>query len=694
MVEQWSSKSHAWVRFLLSLLKKTAYSAYKTTRIVKKTTNFYNLNKFQIFKKFKFFKNIFNSANPAKFLFKKHRTAFKGFFFFTPSVYRFLFLNFITVNKTTAICLNNTSDFVFLNHTNSYQTLAIYNFFQFFTKFVNSRNGFLSTQNCLRFLKFNYINHFLLLAHPDAFITKKAKTLLPLKISSLRWSSRYRSETLPTVSSRKASRSTQSQKLNIKKNSLFAKFFFYKNNILTLKFWSRSKSALGAHVGDYLNTVNLNKLETFSNPEPLTLLYLSKMFFMAEQVLRAPRSKFKFILYQVTERDYTYDNLINITRYSKNLADFEFFLFWSNYKISKTVDNKIHKLLNFSAEPSLTDKLLRFENLNNSFAKNALFGEFFSETSNVFNCHLWPTRNGHVDSFLSVTTLTPFPFCSPSPFKNLAATSFFKILIFFSSPVYLKYLINRTDAIGADSCFYLKNPSSALIFKEVIGNFVTKHFMNSKYFINSTNLIPNSDFFFLLKKKILKTFDYQKFNTNITPWYSNSLTRFIESISGKKALIKLYAFLNNYLSFYEKSHCLLWAQKLKNFRKILGPRLYLAESLEIIYLSLKLKDSFFLLNWMISIMQKISFWKYKLFFRYLRYVFRYFFSLVFEELGIRGLKFQLKGKISVAGNARTRTVLQKIGQVSHSKFDNKISYELGLIRTFTGVLGLKVWIFF
>jgi hypothetical protein len=168
----------------------------------------------------------------------------------------------------------------------------------------------------------------------------------------------------------------------------------------------------------------------------------------------------------------------------------------------------------------------------------------------------------------------------------------------------------------------------------------------------------------------------------------------LEFITGKKVLIKFYTFLNNNLSFYEKTQCAMWAQKLKSFRKVLGPRLYLMESLEIIYLALKLKDSVFLANWIVAIMKKISFWKYKLFFRYIRYILRYFFSPVFSFLGIKGLKFQLKGKIGVAGNARTRTVLQKIGQVGHSKFENKIAYELVLIRTFTGVLGLKVWIFF
>ena len=89
-------------------------------------------------------------------------------------------------------------------------------------------------------------------------------------------------------------------------------------------------------------------------------------------------------------------------------------------------------------------------------------------------------------------------------------------------------------------------------------------------------------------------------------------------------------------------------------------------------------------------MQKISFWKFKVFLRYLKYVLKNFFWAVFKEIGVRGVKFQLKGKISVAGNARTRTVRHRIGRTGHSTVDNKVVSTLSLVRTFTGAIGLKV----
>jgi hypothetical protein len=76
-------------------------------------------------------------------------------------------------------------------------------------------------------------------------------------------------------------------------------------------------------------------------------------------------------------------------------------------------------------------------------------------------------------------------------------------------------------------------------------------------------------------------------------------------------------------------------------------------------------------------------------FRYLYYVLHYFFKPYLPEMYIKGLKFQLKGKVSVAGNARTRTIRNHVGCFSHSTFSYKLIKELNLIHTFTGVIGFS-----
>jgi len=70
------------------------------------------------------------------------------------------------------------------------------------------------------------------------------------------------------------------------------------------------------------------------------------------------------------------------------------------------------------------------------------------------------------------------------------------------------------------------------------------------------------------------------------------------------------------------------------------------------------------------------------------------FYYIFKELGVKGLKIKLKGKISVAGNSRKRTILYRIGKTSNSEVSLKTDYTKTNIHTFTGVMGFHVWIFY
>lgn len=240
-------------------------------------------------------------------------------------------------------------------------------------------------------------------------------------------------------------------------------------------------------------------------------------------------------------------------------------------------------------------------------------------------------------------------------------------------------------------------PRSITTAASFINFYLNNFFFYSKTTKNFTftNLFANSESFsFVFKKFLIKTFSTNKFSVEESPLHYDAICRFLEFCSGKRIYAVFNPFMTNMLDFEEKTRCLIWSQKIKSFRKVLGPRLFLNESLQIIYFCLKNKDVYVLASWMLQMFYKISFWKYKLFFRYLQYVLRYFFWSIFESLRITGLKFQMKGKISVAGNARTRTVLTKIGTAGHSSFKNRILYDLKLIRTFTGVIGFKTWIFF
>jgi hypothetical protein len=177
-------------------------------------------------------------------------------------------------------------------------------------------------------------------------------------------------------------------------------------------------------------------------------------------------------------------------------------------------------------------------------------------------------------------------------------------------------------------------------------------------------------------------------------WYYTMLVRFMESCSGKKVYIKFNPFLENYLTFSDLARCSVWVGRVRSFQRILGPKIFLNESLKIVCLSLRYKDPTFLSNWMRGMLYRMSFWKYRLLFRYLKFLLRYLFYPYFSELGFKGLKLRLKGKISVAGNARTRTLRYAIGETSYSQFNHRVVSDFSTLNTFTGVLGFRIWLFF
>jgi len=223
----------------------------------------------------------------------------------------------------------------------------------------------------------------------------------------------------------------------------------------------------------------------------------------------------------------------------------------------------------------------------------------------------------------------------------------------------------------------------------------------NKYLFNSrdniflkTNLIPTTILRYTIRRKLLKIINFHKLSSNIIMWYYNILIRFIENCSGRKVFLKFNPFIENALTFSDLARCSLWHIRVTGFQRILGPKIFLHESLKILHIAIRFKDPTFLSNWIKGMLYRMSFWKYRLLFRYLKYLFRYLFWLHFPELDFKGFKLRLKGKISVAGNARTRTLLYRIGETSHSKVNNRVLSDFTTINSFTGVMGFKIWFFF
>ena len=210
-----------------------------------------------------------------------------------------------------------------------------------------------------------------------------------------------------------------------------------------------------------------------------------------------------------------------------------------------------------------------------------------------------------------------------------------------------------------------------------------------------TNLVPSAQgFSYKVCKNLYSNRLNLSFRENTTPWMYNNIIRFIEFHSGRKVMLDIYSFMYQSIDFNYVVLYKFWLARFSYYERRLGHRFFLEEALHILHMSFSYQDSKLLSSWLKSMIKRISFWKTRFIFRFIRYLFNNYFRFLFKELGIKGLKIKLKGKISVAGNSRKRCILYRVGKTSHSTLDLKVVHTSDTIVTFTGVMGFQIWIFY
>lgn len=672
MVEQWSSKSPMWVRILLSLflvskenlLQQKIKIINNLTKKHQKTKYKYLLdfNKNLIKQKKVKLTDLFYRFSKKKIKFNNNIYLLKNF-----NLFYYFFIN----KRNNLQNINKNFVLFYFNVYNKNRTLFYLNLNNFFFN-INGNGSFFFYNELFAQIKSYYFYYL----NCTFFFSKNIKFLQSLPDRNV-YFNKYRTGVFKDL---------VFQKKNFDQPRVY--FFFSKLkkkkfSSYWLYYWFFKKFSIKSFK-------SLKKKYSFFLKKPSFLPYTiySKFLFFHLNLYNFQLFKFKTNIFYFSQFDNINENLTILTKNSLNLNKFDIFkniliklnkenlsfnlFFIVNAYIFKSnlVEND-YSFFTFSKEQSFNLKF--YKNLADIFIKNKNKIKSFTGTSFVDN---WPKFKGYKFNFFKLPN---------NQLNFFFYSSCFEIItFFFLKPLFFKILY-LSDNI------YFKQSKVNNNFS-LIKNYINIFFYSKKNIYN--NIIPDGSFIYFFKKKILKIFNYQKFSISSVPFFYSSIIRFIEFCSGRKVYVKFNAFLNNNLTTVEQARCYIWSQKVKNFRKLLGPRLFLNESLQILYLCLKLKDPYLLSNWMVNMFKKISFWKYKTFLRYLKYVLRYFFWVVFKELNVKGVKFQLKGKISVAGNARTRTTSHYIGFTSHATYTNKILYDLSLVRTFTGVLGLKIWIVF
>jgi len=77
-----------------------------------------------------------------------------------------------------------------------------------------------------------------------------------------------------------------------------------------------------------------------------------------------------------------------------------------------------------------------------------------------------------------------------------------------------------------------------------------------------------------MSKKVLNSFSNKSFQTNIVPWYYNTLIRFIEDCSGKKVLFQFYPFINQEMTLEFVARYRRWLPRMASYERNLGHRFF------------------------------------------------------------------------------------------------------------------------
>lgn len=397
------------------------------------------------------------------------------------------------------------------------------------------------------------------------------------------------------------------------------------------------------------------------------------------------RNLFEFRNTFVSYKLFKWGNLISFLSKNNLSSSFRFrSKFRKRFKISyfknhEILRNKFSELLLLDQVPtyrSFLDSLSHYKEDKVPFKITLLSGKpnpilFNNSTSPLLD---YPKKNFNINAFSSLPL-----------FYNLSVPN---LSFFFKYWVYLK--LPRNSMISDSTHFNLLN--SILLAKQNVTNSYQSLNPPRSYHLSNLWSILQPDY--TIRKKLLRLSSSQSCKIDLSFWYYKTLLQFIENCSGRKVALRFGPFIEGCLTFEDKARCIMWNKRVTGFQRIVGNRIFIYEGLSIVAIAFRLKDPTFLANWIRGMLTRLSFWKYRLLFRYIKFMFKYVFKPNFYLFDFRGVKLQLKGKISVAGNARTRTLVLRVGDTSHSKMTNRVAYDLSYVHTFTGIMGFKLWFFY
>ncbi len=290
-------------------------------------------------------------------------------------------------------------------------------------------------------------------------------------------------------------------------------------------------------------------------------------------------------------------------------------------------------------------------------------------------------RHFYFQPILKFKKITTTKRCIRKP-MNVVNYIKIKLLAYFKTGNLLNwfFLLKLLPATYLFRCIVFKpflNLNSQKIHLKKTNNLVYNNFYS--YLLLSVN--RNSSFYVTVKDTSSSAYFYMKY-----------LLAYIESLFRIKSCIGFYS----YSSF---TFLTTTVQKLLGFYvfpvlKKFHRKFFVNDFISVLSIMFVQRNCLVFVRWLIRFIEKIHIRLHKKFFFLLNLYFRRIHSLNSPYLNYKGFKLTLRGKISSAGNSKKKIFKFSHGTCSLTKKNHKINYCHKIIRTYTGALGLKVFLFY
>ncbi len=682
---------------------KTFYLKALSTKKPSNTRSFLKSNKRKIYITFKNFKK-FSDLNPSH-LYLKHvlETNTNNKFFFILYCIFNTKINIVHLNtkRVESLFIRDIPNTIYETYPRS---LSLLNY---------SLNANVFSYNYLNIPNFDFfnVNNSLYIAKFPVLNNSYSHSTLDLKMSkiSLLWSSFYNTLFL-------------SRTKNMSAGSLFMSINYtdQKHYLPAEAFFADVKSG-----NYYLNDLSFKILPAYSNKLSYTLALTSKynssfFNFLKRRITSTKSNVFQRFNSLTTAYEHEFKSM-NLQENSNKIYELSLLYNYLNYFKDRFIRVKSVFKTNLKRVGTRFKTLRLYKRLLIRYKKNSVstYRPFIDDfqslprtrhsflSTNIPSLNyktdsmrdIWLKHVSHEESYhRNVNTNTNLPLISKfnksvllHSLKNPSTSNIKNInnfMLFITNPLDLKFIFKSPIFKTYSSESYrLLNSNLSSIFSKVFQRLNLDNTVNN-------NLIPNLHFNFSIFKKVSGSHSDGIFTMSSIPWHYNNIIRFMEFCSGKKILFQFYPFLSQSVEKYYVVVYKRWMTRMSYYERKLGHRFFLEEALHIIHLTLNLHDPKIMCTWLKAIIQRISFWKTRSIFRFLKYLFNQYFSVIMNDVGSKGLKICLRGKISAAGNSRTRTILYRVGKTSHANTSLKVLNEFMTIGTFTGVLGFQIWVFY